>query len=447
MKYWSRTKHYIVEKDEYLILHPMLSNKKIRNPFKHYEVRKKYYLILNEPLPRRKNFGKKKVKSPQTQAQYEKLLRENFPVVKNIDLNLKQYLTNKEYRQNYKKNKDYIAAETYTSTKKIVNKSKKIRNFAKVVIGNAAILSAIYFGANYGPGLYNSAKNYIIARLRPESVEAPEFNPNNEIKDDKINADIGNTKDEDKKVVEIKIDKDGMVSYELLKESNISKTLQLYLGDEREVIPMFVYQNETSDGLKTLNLFCKLGDDEIVKLEYDIDGPLQDYYYNKLFYSTSITPSDLINTLSNLASDEYLTDMPITSKIISLDGSICSSVSDLYEDIKYDTIDGEFVEKEIYSFKIVSLQDNGEIVEKHYEISKEDAQNLEDFNEENIGSLLTAFKKDASKFDLTATFNMGYNAPTLVLINAEKQAKESQEQIKFPNDYNDDLTDDSELTL
>lgn len=85
----------MVEKDEYLILNPLLSNKKIRNPFKHYEVRKKYYLILNEPLPKRKNFGKKKVKSPQTQAQYKKLLRENFPVVKNIDLNLKNYLIDK----------------------------------------------------------------------------------------------------------------------------------------------------------------------------------------------------------------------------------------------------------------------------------------------------------------------------------------------------------------
>ena len=73
---------------------------------------------MNEPLPKRKNFGKKKVKSPQTQAQYEKLLRENFPVVKNIDLNLKNYLTDKEYRENYKKNKDYVAAENFTTTKK-----------------------------------------------------------------------------------------------------------------------------------------------------------------------------------------------------------------------------------------------------------------------------------------------------------------------------------------
>ncbi len=427
----------MVEKDEYLILNPLLSNKKIRNPFKHYEVRKKYYLILNEPLPKRKNFGKKKVKSPQTQAQYKKLLRENFPVVKNIDLNLKNYLTDKEYRENYKKNKDYVAAENFTTTKKIAKKSKNARYFAKVVIANAAIISTIYFGINYGPGLYQSVKNYIVARLRPPSFEAPEFDPITEIEDDKINADIGNTKDEDKKVINIKIDEDGMASYDLLKNSNISQTLQMYLGDERQVTPMFVYQNETSDGCKTLSIFCKLGEDEIVKLEYDIDGPLQEYYFDKLFYSQSITASDLINTLSKLANDEYLTDMPIISQIIALDNTICSSVANLREDVKYDTIDGEFVEKEIYSFKITSLQNNGEIIEKHYEIDKEKAQKLEDFNEENIESLLTAFKKDASQFELSATFDLGYNAPTLVLINAARQEKNPTEQIKLPDDYND----------
>ena len=164
-----------------------------------------------------------------------------------------------------------------------------------------------------------------------------------------------------------------------------------------------------------------------------------------MFYSQSITASDLINTLSKLANDEYLTDMPIINKIIALDNTICSSVANLREDVKYDTIDGEFVEKEIYSFKITSLQNNGEIIEKHYEIDKEKAQKLEDFNEENIESLLTAFKKDASKFELAATFDLGYNAPTLVLINAARQEKNPTEQIKLPDDYNDLY--DSDFTL
>lgn len=443
MKYKERKKNYIVEKDEHLILHPLLSNKKIKNPFKHYVTEKKYYLILNDLLPSRKKFGKKPVKYPQSKVQYELLLKGKFPVVKDIDFDLKKYLTDKEYRQRYKRCQDYVPADKFITTKKITKKIGTARDFAKIVLANAAIVVGIYLVVNYGPGLYDSAKNFIVSRFRPDSKVAIEFDPSTDIKDDKINTDINNTNDEDKKITEIVLDEDSLMSYDLLKTSNLGATLQLYLDDTRTVSPMFVYQTEKEDGLKTLCIYCKLGETEMVKFEYDIIDPNAEYYYNDLFYSVSISPSDVINSLSVLASDEYLTDIPLTSKLINLDETICASVENLKDEVKYDIIDGEFVEKEIYTFKIVALEDNGQIVEKHYEINKEDAEKLEGFDAEDLNSLIEIYKKDQTQFTNTATFDLGYNAPTLVLVNAERQSKSQTPTL--PSDGKDQ--DYGDLTL
>ena len=175
-----------------------------------------------------------------------------------------------------------------------------------------------------------------------------------------------------------------------------------------------------------LKIYCKLGASEIAVFEYDIAcdiyaDALRLIEYDALFNSSSISTSDVISKISILASSEYIADWPQTCPIINFENSLHSFVTKAKEEVKSNIINGEFVEENIYAFNIISLQENGQILQKDIEISKEKAEALEGFDANDPYSLVRLYAENQSAFNLEATFEVDYNMATIILHNANKQ--------------------------
>ena len=167
--------------------------------------------------------------------------------------------------------------------------------------------------------------------------------------------------------------------------------------------------------------------------EYDILEGLNKYAYNDLFNSTSISPSDVVNALSILASDEYLADLPQTAPIINFGESLYSYATQAKEEVKGDIVDGEYVEQDIFAFSVISLEKNGQILQKDIEISKSDAELLEGFDANDAYSLVRIYAENPEAFNLEATFEVSYNMPTIILQNANKQINQNKVDDQITN--------------
>lgn len=415
MKFEKITKNYRTVEEENLILNPLLRQTKtgkITTTKKHYLRDRQDYLILNDFIPARRNFGKKPVKAPQTNFQLYSFVKNNFKTKSSKACKMTMALSN--------------AKSKYFNTKTV----------AKAVIGCAALMSALYLTVNYGPALYTTFDNWVEAQFRPDSLEAPEFNINNNnggIVDPNVNTNTGNIVDQDKTIQNIDLSETCLNSYELFKNSNLAYVMEMYLGDNREITPLFLHPETRQDGTEALKIYCKLGESEIVMFEYDILEGLNEYAYNDLFNSTSISPSDVVNALSILASDEYLADLPQTAPIINFRESLYSYATQAKEEVKGDIVDGEYVEQDIFAFSVISLEKNGQILQKDIEISKTDAELLEGFDANDAYSLVRIYAENPEAFNLEATFEVSYNMPTIILQNANKQINQNKVDDQITN--------------
>lgn len=326
--------------------------------------------------------------------------------------------------------KDFYPVDDYGKAVKIsqnLNLSKKI---TKAALSIVTIVVASYYLTTYGPALVQSGISYIEAKTRPDSKVEQEFNPDYDLKDDKIPTDIGNTNEEDKNVPEIQLDEKSVLSYKLL-QNTMKNCYELYIGEtNEEILPMFIYPTEHDD-YTSITIYCKLGNDKMVKFEYEVGDEQK---FNDIFYSTLMEPSDVINALNCLASDEYILDMPQVYDSIELQNCYCAAKDSIHETIEHRFDEnGNYVEEENYEFNIVSVQDNGNIIKNQVKIKKDVAQKLEGFEENNLDTLLEIYKNNNSQFIINTT-ELGYNAPTLILINANKDREamnEKQEKICF----------------
>ena len=421
MKFEKLTKKKRVVEEENLILNPLLQQTKsgkVTKTKKHYVKSKEEQPVLNEFIPARKNFGKKPVKAPQTQIQYQAYVNKNFKTKDSQACKLTANLPNENPSQQ--------------------KKEKRIKNakiVTKAVSLSVLLTGGLYLTINYGPALYTTFNNWLQAQFRPQSAEVPEFNINDvinngTIKDDNISTNTGTIVDEDKTMAHIELSETCLNSYDLFKKTNLAYVLEMYLGDNREVTPLFVHPETRQDGSEALKIYCKLGESEIAVFEYDILEGLNEYTYNDLFNSSSISPSDVVNALSLLASDEYLADLPQTCPIINFDDVLYAYSTEAKEEVKGNIIDGEYVEENIYAFSIISLEKNGEILQKDIEISKEAAEALEGFDANDPYSLVKIYSQNSEAFNLEATYEVDYNIPTIILQNANKQLKKNQVETK-----------------
>lgn len=324
--------------------------------------------------------------------------------------------------------KNFYPVDDYGKAVKISQDLKLSKKISKTALSIVTIALATYYLTTYGPALLQSGIDYIEAKTRPDSKVEQEFDPDYDIKDDKIPTDIGNTNEEDKNVPEIKLDEKSVLSYQLLQDT-MKNCYELYIGEtNEEILPLFIYPTEYED-YTSITIYCKLGNNKMVKFEYEVGDEQK---FNDIFYSNLIEPSDVINALNCLASDEYILDMPQVYDSIDLQNCYCAAIDSIHETIehKFDN-DGNYVEEENYEFNVVSVQDNGNIIKNQVKIKKDVAQQLEGFDENNLDTLLEIYKQDNSQFIVNTT-ELGYNAPTLILINANKDREamnQKQEEI------------------
>ena len=421
MKIVKTTKNYEIVEQEDLILHPLLrqtKSGKISTVKRNYLRDKEKNVVVNNFVPTRK-FNKNLEKLPQTKRQLLRYIDKNFRKKSKRAAKLELYLTNP---------KKYKIKEALSNTKIIT----------KAMVSSVLLTGALYLAVNYGPGLYVTFENWLQAQFRPQSIEAPEFNINDvigngAIKDNNVNTNTDNIPDENKTIQSITLSETCLNSYDLFKKGNLAYVMEMYLGDNREITPLFLHPETRADGSEALKIYCKLGESEIVMFEYDILEGMNKYTYDDLFNSSSISPSDVINSLSILASDEFIADLPQTCPIINFEDCLYAYTTGAKSEVKGDIIDGEFVEQNIYAFSIITLEKNGQILQKDIEISKEKAETLEGFDPTDPYSLVRIYAQNQEDFNLEATYEVDYNMPTIILYNANQQLIENKTETQIEN--------------
>lgn len=387
------------------------------------------------------NFDKKKKKD---NVDNPSLFKDNCPVddckkaVKNPQEEKKLVINfNKKKKKvkiyNPSLSEDFYPVNDYSKSIRYTQDFKLTKKISKTAISIVTIVVASYYLTTYGPSLLQSALSYVEGKFRPDSKVEEEFNPDYDIKDDKISTDIGNINEIDKNIPKITLDEKSVLSYQLL-QATMKNCYELYVGEtNKKILPMFIYPTEYED-YTSITIYCKLGNDKMVKFEYEVSDEQK---FNDIFYSKLIEPSDVINALNCLASDEYILDIPQVYNSINLKNCYCSAIDSIHETIEHKLDDeGNYLEEENYEFNIVSVQDNGNIIKNQVKIKKEVAKQLEGFDENNLDTLLEIYKNDNSQFIINTT-ELGYNAPTLILINANKDREamnEKQEIVRISYD-------------
>ena len=385
-----------------------------------------------------------------------KRLRRDFiyaPNISEIDnYNFLDYFKNDRLNLLFEKKlfrKDIQPFKKQTLKTHLFNVKTPIRNLVAAVLTTAVLgvsTYATYLGYTYVVPLIEQAYvDYETSKLPPHKEQDNyDFNvnkPSNIINSDNLNNQNGSATEPTENqspILKVEIDEATLTSYSNLINNNIKETVNLYFGEDANIIPMFVYTSKSEDDMNQINLVCKKDDGESILLQYDV---YDDDVYDKLFNSSFISASNAITTLNYLLDEGNLSDLPQIKESFSMNNSIFSHTSDVKKitegtiiedkDENGNILGGTYIETTYYKFNTISLNENGEIIKQNVKIVASDAENMEGFDFDNLSSVVNLFIKSQNNFEIESeTLCENANLPTVLIYNANQSVLNAKQTKK-----------------